>query len=182
MLVKRIVLVGEAPNGRADPEKHLPLHPLPRHLTGGRLFSLTGLTDVDDYYRLFQRVNVFHSNPGGSNGKRSKDRWPARDASLAAKAMLPFLSQRTVVFVGRRPAAAFGHKDLPFFWWYDYPTSPPWEDRPGSGMRCAVIPHTSPRSHFYNKEENKELTRRFFSALLSIHREDSSCLLPLSEV
>ena len=79
------LLIGQAPGPNTDPDR--PLAPLPRSSAGGRLAELAGLSPKD-YLKTFDRTNLLHTFPG--RWKRD-DKWPARDAGIAAAAMKPLL-------------------------------------------------------------------------------------------
>lgn len=145
----RPVLIGQAPGPNTNPE--LPLYPRPRRSGGGRLWALTGLT-TSEYLAAFHRMNLLRTFPGRS---KRDDRWPAREARIAARAAEPLLEGRTVVFVGRNVASAFEYAELPWFSWsfneqYRY--------------RLVVVPHPSGRNHWYNRESNRLISQAFWES------------------
>jgi hypothetical protein len=131
----------------------MPLFPLPKTSAGGRLQSLMGITR-GRYLRQFDRVNLLQHFPG--KHKRD-DKFPMRDAKIAAAAMYPLLLGRPVIFVGRNVAGAFGF-DIPFHEWHALMGVTPTE--------IAVIPHPSGRNHWYNSPSNQELARLFWAEFL----------------
>lgn len=114
--------------------------------------ELAGLSPPE-YLRTFDRTNLLHTFPG--RWKRD-DRWPVRDAAIAAAAMRPLLGGRRVVLVGRNVATAFGYEDMDFHEWF--------EDSQWS-FEVAVVPHTSGRNHWYRKPGNEERARAFWAAV-----------------
>lgn len=148
------LLVGQAPGPNTDPG--YPLAPLPHSSAGGRLAWLAGLTPKE-YLELFQRTNLLHSFPG--RWKRD-DKWPARDAQIAAAAMKPLLGGRSVILIGRNVADAFGYpaQHLDFHEWF---SDPRW------GFEVAVVPHTSGRNHWYRKPGNEDAARAFWEEVVA---------------
>lgn len=150
----RFLLVGQAPGPNTDPD--CPLEPLPRSGTGGRLAELAGLTPAQ-YSRLFERTNLLFTFPG--RWKRD-DKWPAREARIAASAMKPLLFRRSVILVGRNVADAFGYASdqLDFHEWYE-------DDR--WGFQVAAVPHASGRNHWYRKPGNEAAARAFWTDVVA---------------
>jgi hypothetical protein len=144
----RPILIGQAPGPNTNPD--LPLYPRPRQSGGGRLWALTGLT-AQEYLRCFQRVNLLYTFPG--RWKRD-DRWPRKEAAVAARAMLPFLEGRTVVFVGRNVARAF-----------EVDEREPWFTWGRREYRYVAIPHPSGRNHWYNRDDNRLISQAFWETL-----------------
>lgn len=142
----RIVLIGQAPGANTNPLA--PLWPRPEKSGGGRLFALTGFSERA-YIECFERYNLLNSYPGRT---KRDDKFPKRDARIAAQAMLPLLSGARVVLVGRNVAEAFQH-DAPFFMWCRHEPY---------GVDMAVIPHPSGRNSWYRKAENREEAVSFF--------------------
>lgn len=152
--INRPLLIGQAPGPNTDPREPLP--PLPRSGAGGRLAELAGLS-AQDYLRLFDRTNLLHTFPG--RWKRD-DKWPRRDAEIAAAAMKPLLGGRSVILVGRNVAEAFGYpaQHLDFHQWF---SDGSW------GFEVAVVPHTSGRNHWYRKPGHEDQARAFWSRVLA---------------
>lgn len=145
------LLIGQAPGPNTDPR--LPLYPLPRTSTGGRLADFMGLT-THQYLRTFDRCNVLQEFPG--KVKRD-DKFPLREARIAANAMAPLLVGRQIICVGRNVGSSFGWSDLPFH------TTVVTSD----GTEWTVVPHASGRNHWYNKEENRMAARAFWAEFLA---------------
>lgn len=147
------IIIGQAPGPNTDPME--PLHPLPSTGTGGRLLEVMGISP-EDYLAMFRRTNLLHCFPGQW---RKEDRWPKRDAVIAAQAIKPLLERKDVILVGRRVAVAFGYRseDLGFHQWYEEEL---W------GYRVAIVPHTSGRSHWYRREENLKQAQAFWNEYL----------------
>jgi hypothetical protein len=118
--------------------------------------------DAGTYLDTFQRLNVLNHFPGRS-GPRD-DRFPLREAKLAARSMLPLLQGRDVILVGRNVAQVF---DQPAgsisigLYHTEQPHNPRWRIR-----RLFVVPHPSGRNHWYNRVINREEARRFWSQFL----------------
>lgn len=145
----RPLLVGQAPGPNTDPDR--PLAPLPKSSTGGRLADLDGLSPRE-YLRVFERTNLLHTFPG--RWKRD-DKWPRRDAEIAAAAMKPLLGGRHVILIGRNVSTAFGYpaQHLDFHEWF---SDPRW------GFEVAVVPHASGRNHWYRKPGHEAQAREFW--------------------
>lgn len=143
----RPLLIGQAPGPRTNPDT--PLWPAPPQSGGGRLFTLTGMT-TREYLRTFDRMNLLREFPGRW---RRDDRWPRREARIAAQAVEPLLKERVVIFVGRNVATAFDHGQLP---WFEWTQCGRW------GYAGVVIPHPSGRNHWYNREGNRLISQEFW--------------------
>ena len=135
----KTLLIGQAPGPNTDPAR--PLYPFPASSAGGRLCKFMGIS-VEEYLDIFDRVNLLQEFPG-KEGK--EDKFPPRLAKVAAAAILPLLSGRTVVFIGRNVANSFGFSSLGFH---------SWDHHPDHGMKMACVPHSSGRSHWYNNPDN----------------------------
>ncbi len=163
--MNRPLIIGQAPGPNTDPE--LPLFPVPSGSAGGRLQSLMGLTR-GQYLKRFDRVNLLPFFPGKC---KRDDKFPMTPAKLAARAIRPLLAGRTVVLLGRNVANAF-LLDLPFHEWTDLQARRRNKLLQMEGVECdgvarlAIVPHTSGRSHWYNKEENKRAAVEFWRVLL----------------
>ena len=157
----RPILVGQAPGPRTDPE--LPLFPVPSTSSGGRLCEMMGITR-GQYLGMFDRVNLLYNFPG--KHKRD-DKFPMREARIAACAMRPLFAGRVVILIGRNVAEAFG-VEAEFHTWFAWPVR-----RPNLIQRCngvaqaAVVPHPSGRNHWYNRPEHRALARAFWQNLLA---------------
>lgn len=146
----RPILLGQAPGPRTNPD--LPLYPLPKASGGGRLFALSGLT-TRQYLKGFVRMNLLREFPGRW---RRDDRWPRREARVAAQAIEPLLLGRLVIFIGRNVARAFMHEDADWF---------EWSVDQKYGYRFAAIPHPSGRNHWYNNVDNRLISQAFWESL-----------------
>lgn len=144
------LLIGQAPGPNTDPR--MPLYPLPKTATGGRLASFMGLT-THQYLRTFDRVNVLQDFPGKC---KRDDKFPLREARIAASAMRPLLAGREVILVGRNVATAFGFAEMPFH-----------SVLMESDCDIYVVPHPSGRNHWYNSETNREEARLFWAEYLA---------------
>lgn len=156
-----ILLVGQAPGPNTDPD--LPLFPIPSTSAGGRLMQFMGLTRTQ-YLRTFDRVNLLRYYPGKwQNG----DRWPIRDARIAAEALAPLFAGRKVVLVGRNVADAFDLR-VDFHEWTTLQVR---RRNPVTGCpglcQIAVVPHPSGRNHWYNQEERRIVARTFWAQELA---------------
>lgn len=153
--VSKLLLIGQAPGPNTNPD--LPLYPYPATMTGGRLCKLMGITP-QEYLHLFDRTNVLHYFPG----KHARDdKFPKREARIAAQAIKPLLKDRHVLLVGRNVAEAFEYASLPFCTWtrdtrYDFD--------------LACIPHPSGRNHFLHNAHNSDMVKRFLALLLELPR------------
>jgi hypothetical protein len=111
-----------------------------------------------EFYLSTVRANLL-LNYLGEDG--DGDAFPASDARLAALDAADELSGRTVVFVGRRVAQAFGCKSDWFRW-----------DRvffkDGSEFRFAVIPHPSGRNRWWNDPKNVDQAEKFLRDLMKV--------------
>lgn len=160
------LLVGQAPGPNTDPLR--PLAPLPRSSAGGRLAELAGLSPKE-YLKLFDRTNLLHTFPG--RWKRD-DKWPVRDAEIAASAMKPLLGGRHVILVGRNVAVAFGYpaQHLDFHEWFN---DSQW------GFEVAVVPHTSGRNHWYRKPGHEDHARAFWASVVEKFEQNLPRLVQL---
>jgi hypothetical protein len=129
-----------------------------------------------EYMRTFERVNLLYCFPG--KHKRD-DKFPMSPARTAAMAMRPLLAERTVIFIGRNVANAFGF-EADWHDWIDWPvrrrslTSDHWM------CRAAVVPHPSGRNHWYNNAENKQAASAFWFEFLNRQPVDGKVLPFLS--
>lgn len=145
------LLIGQAPGPNTNPD--LPLFPLPRTSTGGRLAAFMGLSRTQ-YLRSFDRVNLLQFFPGKC---KRDDKFPLKDAKIAAAAMKPLIRGRQVILVGRNVSQAFLWGELPFHTWITLM----------DGTDLSVIPHPSGRNHWYNSEGNREEARTFWAEYLA---------------
>ena len=163
----RPLLIGQAPG--PNTERELPLFPYPPQTsTGARLMELMDL-DLSGYLRTFDRMNLLYEHPG--QWAPGEDRWPTALARVVAQALKTALYGREVIFLGRKVATAFGHKDAPWHTWqrHHYTLYVPGEDVPATALDfCyAVVPHPSGRNHWYNDEARREEAQAFWQEFLS---------------
>lgn len=136
------LLIGQAPGPNTNPK--MPLWPLPKTSAGGRLAQFMGL-DPEEYVDRFERVNLLYHFPGQT---KRDDKWPVAKARIAAEAMLPLLTGRTILFIGRNVSNAFGWpaNEVDFLQWTEHSEY---------GFRFAIVPHPSGRSRWYSFPDNK---------------------------
>lgn len=102
----------------------------------------------------FDRLNCLTYFPG-SDPNQKGDRFPMKEARLAAQVHKQYLRGRRVILVGRKVAHAFGFpKEVMDF--FEWGACEEW------GIRFSVIPHTSGCNLYWNDEENRERARKFF--------------------
>jgi hypothetical protein len=153
---KLVVLVGEDPGPRGDPD--CALYDQPEGRAGHRLRLLAGLRRRD-YFDAFARVNLLREWPG---------RWSAPRAREAARALLPALDGRLVVLLGSRVRDAFGVA------WPRYAFG---LLDAGPGRRrvlAAWMPHPSGRCREWNDPARAGEARAFFDLLLGWLSSDPS--------
>lgn len=160
----RVLIVGEDP-GRGDPA--LPLYPLPRRCTGGRLRELTGM-GVTEYLARTDRINLFRTAD-----QRPSNKFWLRVGRERALDLAPLLAYRVVVALGRRVTAALlaldeslNVSDPALLPWYE----PILVTLPiAQGPRCVVIlhPHPSGRSSVFKVPVSQEAARIFWRRLLA---------------
>lgn len=154
------IIIGQAPGPNTDPMRPLP--PLPKSGSGGRIARFCDLSP-EEYLETFDRTNLLYYFPG--RWKRD-DKWPRREAEIAAAAVKPFLRGRDVILLGRNVARAFGYpaQQLDFHTWF---RDEVW------GFSVSVVPHTSGRNKWYSKQNNEEVSREFWKALREELSRDS---------
>lgn len=148
----RPVFIGQAASRRGDPAKPLTGRP------GRKLAGLASMTPME-FYLSTVRVNLLPCYMGSRGGG---DAFPMTEARRNATRVASLLDGRTVVFVGRKVADAFGCRKG----WFD------WDEgyfRTGDRtvhLRYAVVPHPSGRNRFWNDPENVREASRFLSELM----------------
>lgn len=155
MRAERVLLIGQAPSARGDPDRVL-IGPG----SGERIRNLAGLT-LREYARRFERRNLLRSFPG-KQGKG--DAFPMAAARAAADRMLPDLRDRLVLLAGRKVAEAFGLQKLEWMEWRVVNVS---IEEPEETCEVSVIPHPSGVSTWWNYPENRERARVFLRQLLA---------------
>lgn len=163
----RPLLVGQAPGPSTDPD--YPLYPTTN--SGRALCQLMGV-DGHEYLDTFDRVNLLYSFPG--RHKRD-DKFPVRDARIAAEAMAPLLQGRPVVFVGRGVAEAFGCPSS-LLGFHDWQHNPRWQ------FDMAVVPHSSGRSRWYNNSANRAEATAFWADFVARLRSREPARKMLSSI
>lgn len=148
----RPVFIGQAPSKHGDPRYPLTGRP------GRRLAELASMVPME-FYLSTVRVNILPEY-AGENGQG--DAFPMPEARRRALQLAPKLDKRTVVFVGRRVAEAFGCRQGWFKWDECY------VDVAGHvvAIRYAAIPHPSGRNRFWNDPRNVQEARTFMSGLM----------------
>jgi len=142
---RRIVLIGQAPSRRADPDR-----PLIGGASGGMLYRLAGAMSLRQYASWFERRNLLRGWPGAAAPKG--DLFPLADARQAAAQLLQQLGGRKVVLLGSGVAAAFGFDaKTPRLAWFER-----------GGTTWALCPHPSPVNRWWNETTNKVAAAKFF--------------------
>ena len=160
LVMRRLLIVGQAPSRTSDPR---------RPLEGDRIKrALTGLLGIDEatYLREVERVNLLATwAPKESGGEGDAfDRALGRAAAAClANGHLRFPSQRHVLLLGRNVARAF-----------DGVWTPPSRLADGVPIRwhvrnqtvwVAVLPHPSGVNRWWNDPKNRRAARRFMRRL-----------------
>ena len=138
----KILLIGQAPSRTGDPNT-----PLLGRL-GNKITSICGLTE-SEYRRQFDRRNVLPKWPG-RNGKG--DAFPLNEARKRARRMLPDITSRRVIFIGKNSARAFGFK-ANFLTWQTF-----------ANNRAAILPHPSGINRWWNDPKNRRRAGRFMKS------------------
>lgn len=149
----RPVFIGQAPSRHGDPTKPLTGRP------GRKLAELASMVPMEFYVSVV-RANLLPYYVG-TNG--NGDAFPMPEARDNALRLAKALDDRTVVFVGRRVAEAFGCRLDWFEWGNDYFSAP---DGETVWIRYATMPHPSGRNRFWNDQENTQTARRFMTELM----------------
>ena len=159
---QRIVLIGQAPGPKTDPE--FPLFPIPKTSAAGRLRDIAGLS-MGQYLRAFDRINLIREFPGQTSCK--EDRFPMAKARENAALLRPLLAGRDVILVGRNVATAFGLGGLEFLSWKLVKMTRPAVPGDQHTSLVAIIAHPSGRNHWYNNDGHREATRQFMQSALA---------------
>lgn len=143
--------------------------------SGPKFAELLGVP-FEELHQHFDLTNLLDFFPGPSPGEKDRgDRFPIFEAKKRALDMLPELDGRTVVFVGKNVARAFGYSRDPYFRWVEQYV--PYRPEVAQGRRgaaaipsslfftYAIVPHPSGISHFWNDPENVETARRFMRTI-----------------
>jgi len=140
--VRRFTIVGQAP-GRS--RNRSPFD----GASGRRLWRLAGLGSYDELASHFRLVNVLRKFPG-KLGKG--DAFPRRSAGRACRRLR---LRGTILLAGRNVASAFGVRSGYFEW------------TTLRGKPCAVLPHPSGISHWWNDPRNRRRARTFMRKLFA---------------
>lgn len=138
----RPLLVGEAPCPAGNTE--------PFDGPSGRRLALILGVGHAELLATTDRLNLLDSWPGAC-GKGSA--FPAAEARAAAAVALALAPHRTLLLAGRRVAAAFGLRALPYLRWAVL-----------GRRRVAVLPHPSGVNRWLNDPANRAATRDFVLA------------------
>lgn len=144
MIYPRLVIIGQAPSRTSDPAR-----PLSGDAIRGRLTGMLGVS-ARAYAEAIEKRNLLPTYPGKA-GKG--DAFDIKRARRAAAKVAPRLAGASVIFLGRKVAAAFGFADLEPLRWRDV-----------SGWRAALLPHPSGVCQWYNDAANRRKARRFMRA------------------
>ncbi len=145
-MTTRLILIGEAPSRRGDPEK-----PLSAPRTRARLVEVFG----EPAYEAAEKVNLLPAWPGEAAGKGSA--FPLAEARAAAEILLgawrsrPSSQNAAPVLLGRRVAAAFGCRTIPPLLWAGF----------AGDVAFAMLPHPSGVDRWWNSIENRAAAREF---------------------
>lgn len=187
----KLVVVGEAPSRRAEKavEEQVRSHGsrlsnpetcrrywLDRQACAGvcghRLAELAGAS-YREYVERTERFNVLPRWPGWERNRRRGDRgkgsrFPVKEARRRASKLLDGFSDRRVLLLGRRVAAAFRvEASVPVLSWRRR-----FDPDDGHFWTFAVFPHPSRVNRWYNAEENRLRAGRFLRDALVRAREE----------
>lgn len=157
--MRRVLLVGEAPNAATEHRPELWLRPdgtgAPMTHSANRLLRYTGYTQRE-YLELFERTNLLDHAVAS--------RWPLELARCRAASLIQRIAEdrfTRVVLLGQKVNAAFLHfgygAGSPCLWHF-------WEEP--SPFFVAFVPHPSGRCRWWNDEGNRALARQFFRRLM----------------
>ena len=147
-----VLLVGEAPTERGDPEQPL-IGP-----SGRRLARLAGVTYPNGFLRAFDRVNVVPHFPGYARESTTVV-WPRGVAAGRGRRILEATDGRYVLLLGRRVAAAMGFPQARFLKIWHV----------GESV-LGLLPHPSGLSRWWNDEANVRRAQRFVRSFLKASR------------
>ena len=128
---------------------------------GAFLASLMGMTQAE-MLAQHEFLNVLNYFPGkGING----DKFPMTEAKIRAREMLATLRGKNVVLLGANVARAFNCAKFAYLTVYEFRDPEhmatvlvPW---------MAVVPHPSGVCRHWNRPENRDAARKFFSTWVS---------------
>lgn len=137
---ERLLLIGQAPSRTGDPSKVL------AGRAGVWIADLMGIS-LAEYLAWTDRMNLFDEWTGkGGKG----DRWSLPEARDRASRMVPLLTGRRVIFIGRNVAAAFGEPRIGWMTWIER-----------FEARVAAIPHPSGIVLWWNDQRNRSAAAEF---------------------
>ncbi|MCI0632491.1 MAG: hypothetical protein L0206_01015 [Actinobacteria bacterium] len=143
----KLLLIGQAPSATSNPGSPL------AGLSGARLARLSGVR-LEELLERVEARNLLAAYPGKGGGRKG-DAFPA--GAARAEAARVDLVGRRAIFLGKNVARAFGVSAAhPFFAWHDH-----------RGARCAVFPHPSGTSRFWNLPANTKRASEFLAAALA---------------
>ena len=154
----RLVLVGQAPSKTSG---GVPL----AGRSGRFLAELCGL-DFETYLDTFERMNLLDDWPGPAVPKG--DQFPVKEGRARAREIAPSLDGAHVLLLGRKVAACFHARRIPYMSWFTQQgVLQRGGDRLGEyAFETAVFPHPSGVNHWWNRTENRERARDFLRDLL----------------
>jgi len=110
-------------------------------------------------------INLLDKWPGkGLKG----DKFPMREAEVAARVKLEKLKNRVVVLLGANVARAFGFRAFKYGEWYEI--RDPLNYARVVVPRVTVIPHPSGVVRYWNIEENRLIVSKFLRNV--VHKEN----------
>lgn len=142
--MKRYVVVGEAPGGKAP----APVGPVLQGKSGRLLCELAGCDDAA-FRETFELVNLF---PGRI------DQWLRHRAIVKAQLLAAGFGGTRVVLLGRKVQLAFKVEG-------DYFSDSEMTTRTGATWIATPVPHPSGLSHWWNDGTNAYLAKQFWKRL-----------------
>ncbi len=121
--------------------------------SGPKFAELLGVKH-EDLWTAFDVTNLLDYFPGSAD---RGDKFPAIAARTQAAEMLPLLSGRTVVFVGKNVSRAFGFARADFFEWHDGTVG----NSKLTAFKYCVVGHPSGCSLYYNVQANVDRAHAF---------------------
>lgn len=146
-MIKRLMLVGEAPGREPIPEDQ-------RGLTltgdsGRRLCEIAGWEWLT-YLRRTERHNIFYTP------QYAWSRWKAEDRT---EELIPLFEGRRVVLLGAKVAEAFRLQSLDDYEWVQNPFNL-------HSAAVARVPHPSGRNRVWNRRDERDRAYAFLNGLL----------------
>lgn len=135
-----MIIIGEAPSRRGDPERPLSAEPI-----RSRLIELFGA----EAYLAAEKTNLLPANPGPKAVGKG-DALPATDARTGALLLFDACRRaRLAVFLGKRVARAFRVAGAPYLA----------RMRHIEGFDFFVVPHPSGINHWWNQPGHRTLAK-----------------------